>query len=112
MQPGWPPAAPGPDLGMDRSSHSRGCGCRHPRTASPAGIRFRSAAGRPPRAGVTGLLRGRQVTVHLQPADPGLEPAGAGGVLLVHAEAVAAALVVVELHRAPGLLPALDQAET
>src|SRR5690606_20878633 len=52
-----------------------------------------------------------QHAVHLQPRNPCLEPAGAGGVLLVHAEAVATTLVVVELHRAAGLLPAFDQAE-
>src|SRR3954463_498209 len=52
-----------------------------------------------------------QVSVHAEPLDVGVEPAGAGGFLGVHAEAVAALFVVVELDGALGLSPVFDQTE-
>src|SRR5690606_522742 len=70
--------------------------------AAPAGAETRTPPGDGGAAwGNTarGLLGARQVAVHPQPAHPGIEPAGAGGFLLVHAEAVATLLVVVELDR-------------
>ena len=51
-------------------------------------------------------LAGLQIAVHAEPADEGVEPAGAGGFLGIHAEAVPALFVEVELDRALGRAPA------
>src|SRR5262249_35425895 len=56
--------------------------------------------------GTPRLGLGPQISVHVKPLDVGIEPAGAGGFLGVHAEAVSALLVVVELDGAIGLPPA------
>src|SRR5436305_984322 len=55
------------------------------------------------------LMGGLQPAVHPHPAREGIEPAGAGGFLLVHAESVSALFVEVELDRPFCRPPAVDQ---
>ena len=49
--------------------------------------------------------------MHAEPLGVGVEPAGAGGFLGVHTEAVPALFVVVKLDGALGLPPSFDQAK-
>ena len=55
---------------------------------------------------------GLEHPVHGEPAHEGLEPAGAGRFLGVHAEAVTTLFIQVELGRLLGRTPAVDQPET
>lgn len=49
--------------------------------------------------------------MHVEPPSEGIEPAGTGRRLVIHAEAMPALLEQMEFNGAPGRTPAVDQAE-